>query len=84
VGPLTWGFDTWSGCRELDRETPPLTVAAPCIWHGNGMNLSRRKPATTAGAPADHARVCLASAPPTSATLPACVVDQSKLRRLAP
>lgn len=38
VGALTWSFDTWSACRQLDRETPLLTVADPCIWHGSGTN----------------------------------------------
>lgn len=83
MGALTWSFDTWSGCPEHDRETPSLTVADPCIWHGSGTNFSRRQSATTAGAPADHARVCLAAPPPASATLLACVVDESKLRRLS-
>jgi hypothetical protein len=46
-----------------------LTVAAPCIWHGCGTNLSRRQPATTACASTDQARVCLAALPPASATL---------------
>jgi hypothetical protein len=56
--------------RLLDRGAPVLAVAAPCIWHGCGTNLSRRKPATMAGAPTAHARVCLAAPPPASATLP--------------
>jgi hypothetical protein len=43
-------------------------VADPCIWHGCGMNLSRRQSATTAGAPTERARVCLAALPPASAT----------------
>jgi hypothetical protein len=47
-----------------------LTVADPCIWHGCGMNLSRRQPATTAGQPTDRTRVCLAAPPPASATQP--------------
>lgn len=84
MGPLTWSFDTWSGCGELDHETTPLTVVAPCIWHGSGTNLSRRQSATTAGASTDQARVCLAAPPPASAALPACVVDQRKPRRPAP
>jgi hypothetical protein len=46
-----------------------LTVADPCIWHGCGTNPSRRQSATTAGAPTDQARVCLAAAPPASVTL---------------
>lgn len=33
------------------------------------LNLSRRQSATMAGAPTDHARVCLAAPPPASATL---------------
>ena len=52
-----------------------------CIWHGSDTNPSRRQPATTAGTPTDHARVCLAAPPPVSATLSACVVDQYKPRR---
>lgn len=68
--PLRWTFDTWYGCWELDRETPPLTVADPCIWHSSGTNLSRGQSATVAGAPTDYARVCLAAPPPASATLP--------------
>jgi hypothetical protein len=78
VGALTWSFDTWPSHRELDRETPPLTVTDPWIWHGSGTNLSRRQSATTASAPNDHARVCLAVPPPASATLSGFVVDQSK------
>lgn len=54
---LSWGFSTWSGRCQLDRETLPLTVADPCIWHSSGTNLSQRQSATTAGAPTDHARV---------------------------
>lgn len=34
------------------------------------LNLNRRQSATTAGAPTDHARVCLAVPRPASATLP--------------
>lgn len=78
---LTWSFDTWSDRRELDRETPPLTVADPCIWHGSGTNLSRRKSATTAGALTDHARVCLAVPPPASATLPVPSIRASRTGR---
>jgi hypothetical protein len=52
----------------LGCEAPALTVADPCIWHGCGTNLSRRQSATTAGAPTDQARVCLAAPPPASAT----------------
>jgi hypothetical protein len=55
--PLTWGFDTWSGCRELDRKAPSLTVAYPCIWHDSGTDLRRRQSATTAAASTCHARV---------------------------
>lgn len=55
--------------RLLDRGTPVLTVAAPCIWHDCGTNLSRRQSATTAGASTDPARVCLAAPPPTFTTL---------------
>lgn len=57
--PLSWRFDTWSGCRELDREITLSTVTDPCIWHGSGTNLSRRKPAMMEGASTEHARVCL-------------------------
>ena len=67
---LSWAFDTWYGCWKLDRETLPLTVAGPCIWHGSGTNLSRGQSATMAGTPTDYARVCLAAPPPASATLP--------------
>jgi hypothetical protein len=65
--PLSWGFDTWSGCRELDRENPSLTVTGPCIWHDSGTNLSRRQPATTAVRPTDQARVCLVVPQPACA-----------------
>lgn len=34
------------------------------------LSLSRRQSATAAGAPTDHARVCLAAPPPASGTLP--------------
>jgi hypothetical protein len=34
-----------------------------------GLNLSPQQSATTAAAPAGHARVCLAAPPPASATL---------------
>jgi hypothetical protein len=49
-----------------------LTVADPCIWHVCGTNLSRRQSATMAGAPANHACVCLDAPPLASATLPVC------------
>lgn len=75
---MTWGFDDWRDARQLDCQNPWLTVADRCIWHDSGTNLSRRQPATTAGAPTDHARVCLVAPPPASATLLACTVDQSK------
>ncbi|GGX84433.1 hypothetical protein GCM10010510_31810 [Streptomyces anandii JCM 4720] len=58
-------------------------MADPCIWHGNGTNLSQRQSATMVGAPADHARVCLAAPPPASATPSVCVVNQSKRYRPA-
>jgi hypothetical protein len=51
-----------------DRGAPVLTVADPYIWHACGTNLSRRQSATTAGAPTDQARVCLAAPPPVAAT----------------
>jgi hypothetical protein len=57
--------------RLLDRGTPALTVTDPCIWHGCGTNLSRRQPATMAGALKDQARVCLAAPPPAFTTVPA-------------
>lgn len=82
--PVPWGFDDWRDARQLDRQAPSLTVVGPCIWHGSGTNLSRRQPATTAGASTDRARVCLAAPPPALATLLACAVDQSNLRRPAP
>lgn len=55
--------------RLLDRGAPVLTVADPCFWHGCGTDLSRRQSATTAGAPTDKARVCLAVPPSASTTL---------------
>lgn len=58
-------------------------MADLCIWHGSGTKLSRRKPATTEGAPTDQARVCLAAPPPASATLSACAAGQNQTRRLA-
>jgi hypothetical protein len=73
---LSCGFADRGRKWVLDRGAPALTVADPCIWHGRGTNLSRRQSATTAGAPTDQARVCLAAPPPASTTLPACVVDQ--------
>ncbi|GAA2513190.1 hypothetical protein GCM10010406_56100 [Streptomyces thermolineatus] len=45
------------------------------------VNLSRRQSATTAGAPADHARVCLA-APPAGLNHAATAVDQGEERQL--
>lgn len=56
--------------RLLDCGVPVLTVTDSCIWHGCGTNLSRRQPATTAGAPTGQARVCLVALPPASTTLP--------------
>jgi hypothetical protein len=47
-----------------------LTLVDSYIWHGCGTNLSRRQPATTAGASSKQARVCLAAPPPTFTTLP--------------
>jgi hypothetical protein len=66
---LICGFTGRGSERLLDCGAPVLTVAAPCIWHGCGTNLSRRQSATMAGAPTNHARVCLAAPPPASATL---------------
>lgn len=70
---MTWGlscdFAGRGSERVPDRGAPVLTVAAPCIWHGCGTNLSRRQSAATAGAPTDQARVCFAAPPPVSATL---------------
>lgn len=64
MGALTWSFDTRSVCRELDCKTLLLIVADPCIWHGSGTNLSRRKSATMVGQPTMQARVCLVVPPP--------------------
>lgn len=72
---LSCGFTGQGRGRVLAHEAPMLTVAAPCIWHGCGTNLSRRQPATTACASTDQARVCLAAPPPASATL-SNVADQ--------
>lgn len=83
ISVLSCGFTDRGSGRLLDRGAPALTVTAPCIWHGCGTHLSRRQPATSASAPSDHARVCLAAPPPASATLSACVVSQSKPRRPA-
>lgn len=65
----------------LDRGAPVLTVADPCIWHGSGTNLSRRQPATTAGAPTSQA--CVLRCTPTGLHHVASAVDQSKPRRPA-
>jgi hypothetical protein len=81
VSSLTWGFDTCCGTPQLELRSASLTVVDLCIWHGTGTNLSQRQSATAARVPADHARVYLASPPLASATLRACVVDQSKWRR---
>jgi hypothetical protein len=67
---LSCGFADRRRRRVLGRGAPVLTVADPCIWHGCGTNLSRRQSATAAGAPTDQARVCLATPPPASTTLP--------------
>lgn len=66
---LSCGFAGRGSKRLFDRGAPMLTVTDPCIWHGCGTNLSRRKPATMAGAPTDQARVCLAVPPRALATL---------------
>lgn len=62
-------------------------IAASCqqggICREGCLCLSRRQPATAAGASTDQARVCLAMHPPTLATPLACVINQSKPRRLA-
>ena len=67
---LSCGFAGRRSGRLLNRRASVLTVADPCIWHGSGTNLSRRQSATTAGAPTDQARVCLAVPPTTLATPP--------------
>jgi hypothetical protein len=77
VNGLTATLGERLGCRAgdlglrylvgLPRTRPRDTLVDrcdPCIWHDSGTKLSRRQPATTAGAPTDQARVCLA-APPT-------------------
>lgn len=66
---LSCDFAGQGSGRLPDRGAPVLTVADSCIWHGCGTNLSRRQSATTAGAPTDQARVCLAAPPLASATL---------------
>ncbi len=68
---LSCGLAGREGPRLLDGRVPVLTVADRCIWHGCGTNLSHRQSARMAGALADQARVCLASPPPSSTTLPA-------------
>lgn len=67
---LSCGFADLGSGRLLDRGALALTVADPCIWHGCGTSLSRRKSATTAGAPTGQARVCLAVPRLASTTLP--------------
>lgn len=69
ISGLSCGFVGRGSKRLLDCGTPVLTAVASCIWHGCGTNLSRRQPATTAGTPANQARVCLAAPPPESTTL---------------
>jgi hypothetical protein len=78
-GTLTWNLDVWAGCRELDRR-PPLT---PAPGTAVARTSADEQPATAAGAPTDHARVCLAAHPPASATLSGFAVDQSKRPRPA-
>lgn len=73
---LSCGFVGRGSGRLLGCTAPVLTVTDPYIWHGCGTNLSRRQPATMAGAPTDQARVCLAAPPPASAT-PPLAIDQS-------
>jgi hypothetical protein len=80
---LSCGFAGRGSKRLFDRGAPTLTVTDPCIWHGCGTNLSRRKPVTMAGAPTDQARVCLAALPPALAMSSGCFVDQSKRPRAA-
>lgn len=55
--------------RLLGRVAAVLTVTYRYIWHGCGTNFSRRQSATTAGASAERARVCLAVPPTASAML---------------
>ena len=81
ISLLSCGFTDRGSGRLLDRGALVLTVADPCIWHGYGTNLSRRQLATMAGAPTDHARVCLASPLPVSAKVLGCC--RPGLRRLA-
>jgi hypothetical protein len=75
---LSCGFVGRGRVRLLDLNPPVLTVTDPCMWHGSGTNLGQRQSATTAGAPTDQARVCLAVPPPASATLLACVIGSSR------
>ncbi|GLW45553.1 hypothetical protein Stsp02_12150 [Streptomyces sp. NBRC 14336] len=77
---LDLGLRYLAEIRECGSEKTPLTVADPCIWHGSGTNLSRRKSATTAGAPPDGARVCLAALPPVHGTLVFAPPKRGKLR----
>lgn len=69
ISGLSCGFAGRGSGRLLSRRAPVLTVTDPCIWHGCGTNLSRRQSRTTAGAPAEQARVCLVAPPPASITL---------------
>lgn len=53
-------------------------------WHDlELLSLTRRQPATMAGALTDQARVCLAAPQPASAKLLACVIGQRQTRWLA-
>lgn len=52
-------------------------------WARGGPYPSRRQSATTARAPNDHARVCLAAPPPASTTLPVPSTRASHDGRLA-
>jgi hypothetical protein len=54
------------GRWSLNDRVKPLMPAAPQVR----SYLSRRQSATTAGAPTDQVRVCLAVAPLTFTTLP--------------
>lgn len=60
---------------------PQSGVMCQFFWQCSGTNLSRRQSATTVGASADHARVCLAAPPQASAAPSGLAVNHNKPRR---
>lgn len=66
---LSCGFDGQGSGHVLDHETPVLTGADPCNWHGCGTYLDRRQSATMAAESTDQARVSRCT-PPACTTLP--------------